>query len=94
MSSKFHVFIQASRTNFTELKSIILNKILTIEANVCIHPKLAIFRENGKTEIVKMDFLHNRTTPLPLFINKNDFTHLINQHLNLHMLTFIFLTEK
>ena len=31
---------------------------------------------------------NNSTTLLSLFMNKKDFTHLINQHLNLHMLTF------
>ena len=39
-----HVFFQASRTNFTVLKSTILSQILTIEANVCLPSKLAIFR--------------------------------------------------
>ena len=58
-------------------------------------PKLAIFRLNEKTEIAKMDFLHNSTTVLSLFMKINHFTHFINQNLNLHLLIlFIFLIEK
>ena len=33
----------------------------------------------------EMDFLHNITTLLSLFMNKNDVTHLMNQNLSLHL---------
>ena len=63
--------------------NVYLSQILTIEPNVYLPSKLAIFRVNGKTKIAKMDFLHNSTTLLSLFNNKTNVTHLINQNLNL-----------
>ena len=39
--------LQASRANFTMLKSEFLSQILTIEAIVCQPSKLAIFRVTG-----------------------------------------------
>ena len=36
----------------------------------------------------KMEFLHSSTTPLSLFMNKNDATLLIKSNLNLHVLIF------
>ena len=54
---------------------VVQNQILTTEANVYLPSKLAIFTVNGKAEIVKMDFLHNGTTLLYLFVYKNDVTH-------------------
>ena len=73
-----------SMTEVVSLKNLeqtvkhILSSILTIEANVCLPPKLAIFRVNGKTKLEKMDFLQNSTTLMSLFMNINDVTHLIN----------------
>ena len=45
-----------------------------------LNPKLKHFQIKGKTDIAKMDFLYNST----ILLKKNDFTHLINQNLNLH----------
>ena len=39
------------------VERLFLSPIFTIEANVCLPLKLAIFRVNGKTEKNKMDFL-------------------------------------
>ena len=48
----------------------------------CLPLTLVIFRvKRGKNE---MDFLHNITTLLSLFMSKNNVTHLINQNLSLH----------
>ena len=58
---------------------------------VCLPSELAIIRDNGKA---KMDFRHNSTTTLFLFINKTDVTHLMNENQNLHVLIFIQYNRK
>ena len=47
-----------------------------------------IYLSKWETVIAKTDFLQNSYTRLPLFMDINDFTNLINQHFNLHMLIF------
>ena len=41
-----------------------------------------------------MDFFHNSTILLSLFMSKKDVIHLINQNLNLHVLNLIFYKKK
>ena len=83
---QFVIVVFPDHTYLLFLKRLLCSQILTIEANVCLSSKLPIFGVNGKMERAEMHFLHNSTTLLSLFMNKNDVAHLINQNLNLQVL--------